>query len=177
MPYMRTFYKQTGSLEDGPQFLGPAYVLGSYMSGAGLSFRNPSPYLFASVSSPTGSVTVGAYQLMSAYYGGGIFGSGYVYVPIGVAVLMNSGNLSLGASGLVPIALGAIGSVVSLAKSLGGVSGGIGFGPYNSGSTAHFAVLGLSMSGTVALATYCGSNDLLVTFLMVSAPPFHELGP
>ena len=178
MPYLRTFYKQTGALPEGITFLGPAYEIGSYLSGAGLSTRTPAPYLIACLAPGTGSITVGAYQLMSAYFGSTVFSSGYVYIPVGIAVQgVSAASMGTAGNGQLPIGIAALQSVVSLAKSLGGASGGIGMGPYNSGSTAHFAVYGVSISGTAAVPTWAISCDTYVTFLMVSAPPFHELGP
>jgi hypothetical protein len=39
------------------------------MSGAGVSFRNPTPVLIASLSVITGSIKVDAFSIMSIYYG------------------------------------------------------------------------------------------------------------
>lgn len=164
MPMMRTFYRQTGGLPD--SLLGGAYDQGPLASAGSMSVRIPTPVLFASLSANTGSISVDALSLMNLYYGSGIFGSGFVYVPIAVAQ-----NQSIAGSQW-PVGVGVILSIASYARSNAGLSGSIGMGIFNSGSTARFAVLGVSTPS--GIGTYVSTENVLVTFLLASAPSYNE---
>ncbi len=163
-PMMRTFYKQTGGLPD--SLLGNAYDQGPLASAGSMSVRIPTPILFGSLSAATGSISVDALSLMNMYYGSGIFGSGFVYVPIAVAQ-----NATITGSQW-PVGIGVIISIASYARSNAGLSGSIGLGVFNSGSTARFAILGVSSPS--GIGTYVDTANVLVTFLLASAPSYNE---
>lgn len=166
MPFMRTNYKLTGG-QFAQGVLGLAYGQGAIVSAGSMSARTPTPVIMASMSSNTGSISIDALSLMNLYYGSGIFGSGYVYVP--VAIL----NLASGGGSALPIFPSpvVIASIASYARSNAGVSGSIGMGIFNSGSTARFGVFGNSAG---AVPTYASAGNMIVTFLLASAPSFNE---
>lgn len=165
MPYLRTHYRQTGDFVDASGLVGPAYLAGSLVSGAGISMRNPTPVVIASLSIQ-GSVYADAYSIMAIYYGSGVMPSGYVLSPIGVKLA------GQGAAGSFPPAVIApLTSVLSLARSLGGHSGQIGYGLFNSGSTSRFLVLAWSANGG-GTYTIVSAENAIVTFLVASAPPY-----
>lgn len=159
MPYMRTFYRQTGGLVSETAVQG--YLYGSFNGGAGVSMRTPGIIAIASAQPAGGSYAQSALGILSMFYGSGIFGSGYVFIPIAVA----GGSVQSPLAGFAPLL-----SVASQAVSLGGASGQIGYGVYNSASIVRFNFF--AQSGASA-ATYPTSNvDIVVTYLLVSAPPF-----
>ncbi len=167
MPFMRTQFKQTGALQD-IGVLGLAYNQGAIVSAGSMSTRVPTPIIMASMSSNAGSISIDALSLMNLYYGSGIFGSGYVYVPIAAAAF---GSTNIGGSAFPIFGIHVLTNMVSLARSLGGASGSIGFGILNSGSTARFGVLANSAG---AVPTYASAANVMVTFLLASAPSFNE---
>lgn len=165
MPYLRTFYRQTGAFPDEEALLGPAYLAGSLVSGAGISMRNPTPVVIASLSVVTGSINADAYSIMAMYYGSGVMPSGFVLTPVGLA-LASQGIVG----SQVPFVIAPLTSVFSLARSLAGHSGQVGYGLFNSGSTSRFAVYGAcAVSGIYTLVS---TENVIVTFLVASAPPY-----
>lgn len=165
MPFMRTQYKQTGALQD-IGVLGLAYNQGPLASAGSMSARIPNPVIMASMSANTGSISIDALSLMNLYYGSGIFGSGYVYVPVAAAF-----GAAFQGSTFPIFGIQVLTNMASLARSLGGASGSIGFGIFNSGSTARFGVFGNS---TGAVPTFASAANVFVTFLLASAPSFNE---
>mgnify|MGYP001567217994 CR=1 FL=1 len=165
MPYLRTHYRQTGEFVDPAGLLGPAYLAGSLVSGAGISMRNPTPVIVASLSIQ-GSVYADAYSIMAMYYGSGVMPSGYVLTPINVALASQGVRGSFPPAVIAPLT-----SVLSLARSLGGHSGEIGYGLFNSGSTSRFLVLAWSAGGG-GTYTFVSAENAIVTFLVASAPAY-----
>lgn len=164
MVFMRTFYRQTGALVD--SLIGSAYVNGPLASAGSMSTRTANPVIMASLSANTGSISVDALSLMNLYYGSGVFSSGYVYIPVAVAQ-----NQSIAGSQW-PVGIGVILSIASYARSNAGKSGSVGMGFFNSGSTARFAVLGVSTAS--GIGTYVSTENVLVTFLLASSPQLNE---
>lgn len=169
MPFLRTFYKQTGGLLSPEALVGPAYGVGSLAGGAGLSTRTPAPIAYYYDSIGAGSFVQSGIAIMSYWYGSSVFGSGYAYAPIGIAA-----GTAFASACSKNVMFGVVNSVYSQAQSVNGYGAGSlasvqatagGYGFWNSGSVTRFLALGPSGS---AVAT----GNLLVTLLLVSAPPY-----
>lgn len=164
---MKTNYRITGTDVD-VGVLGGAYMLGPLASAGSMSQRTPNPVIMATMSANTGSVSIDALSIMNLYYGSGVFSSGYVYIPLFATPW---GSTNIGGSTFPVFGLQVIPSIASYARSVGGASGSIGMGIWNSGSTARFGVFGNSAG---AVPTFASAANVLVTFLLASSPQLNE---
>ena len=141
--YLRTNFNRTGGL---PLLdIGGGYQYTSYAGGAGLN-RPYQGFVMGSVATPVNSVyAVSAYGAMSAWFGGGLYDSGYQIVPVAFVP-----QQVLGGTGIVALVTGVPG--VNLWATMSGsiffaFLGGSTVSVVTSSISAHFTWAGFITSG------------------------------
>jgi hypothetical protein len=130
----------------------------------------PAPIAYNQLSIGAGSYANSGIGILSTYYGSGIFGSGYAFAPLAIAQGTDAFTQQ---NAMIAV----IATMYSQAQSANGIGAGSlaslqatagGYGFFNSGSVTRFLVLGPS-------ASQIATGNILVTLLVVSAPPIIDV--
>ena len=97
--YLRTNFKRTGQIS--LYAMAGGYPKTSYAGGAGLN-RPYQGFIMGSLVASGSAIGVSAYGAMSAWFGGGLFDSGYQIIPGGFQVRVNTASTPAAGSGQGP---------------------------------------------------------------------------